>query len=58
MGIAETYHGRFVGMYDIAREHVRPSSEDPRPKQLHSDMPTAKTEPKTLSPMATIFEDE
>ena len=57
MDVAETYPERPAGLQDIARGQCRSLSEDPR-RRKHTDMPSAMTAPKSLTPLDTILEDE
>ena len=57
MDIAETYPDRPAGMHDIARGQCRSLLEDPR-RRRHIDMSSAKVEPRSFTPMDTVYEDE
>ena len=54
MDIAEIYSDRPAGMPDIARKQRRSLSEDPR-RRRQTDMPSAKSTPKSIKPLYTVL---
>ena len=57
MNVAETYHDRPAGMYDVARGQCRSLLEDPK-RRRQLDMPTASSTARSIRPLESVHEDE